>query len=625
MRSLQSYLEAAPKTLLRELHTRFLGKRGLLNNSLILGEVCAFLREPTRVQDWTSSLEAWQLRTIRYIYQSGSRGLEAHELLASLPVTHRNALAGFLLGAAEQLLLWRSKTASSFVYHGFADFSELFPTETHLLPTLGESRWFSNGGMLEWHLVQVLAGAQLGRLRLNASGDLHRRSSQLYEESFRYGAQLSPSEPGDELLIILQFLLDKDWLRVQDGLLRPSPQAMEFIRRSGFRLRAEILQWWISRRFGGETEHLRHLLSTCNGEICAREAGEMFWPLDPASRPFSDEGTISWENLPRPVRELWILGMVDATIEQGRLSRMRLSAHGLEWQEGKIAPVQGTHHACLPNFEMILSVSNGPLRLFQSACLARVENDEPVLRFSLTRDVFLEGLRSSLPEACDTEFMQWCGAPGNVQEALREWHSVHMGAEIETMRVLRIHDSAKMVELSAFPQFLEHTLETIPGWGFVLKQGHESTLREILKHFGLEPPPEPQESECKILRQAEWSKQFHLPWPAQGETDFDFKPGPNREAMASAMGATKYSTEFQQLDQNKLLQVLRYAHVTETPIEAMVRDPNDRKAEDRTLAFTIQRLQVRRDPFHLEAVLSPGREVIEIPFLHIQQIRLQTV
>ena len=159
----------------------------------------------------------------------------------------------------------------------------------------------------------------------------------------------------------------------------------------------------------------------------------------------------------------------------------------------------------------------------------------------------------------------------------------------------------------------------------MLKDGHEAQVREILRHFGLEPPPDEPDNAPKPLRQAEWSKQFHLPWPAQGETDYDFKPGPDREAVASAMGATKYSTEFQQLEQSKLLQVLRYAHVTETPLEAKIKNTLDRKSEERLLSFTIQRLQVRREPFHLEAMLSPGREVVEIPFAHIQQIRLQTV
>lgn len=625
MRSLQSYLEAAPKTLLRELHTRYLGKRGLLNNSQILGEVCDFLHASPRVLEWKASLEAWQLRTMRFIYQSGSRGLEAHELLASVPAHHRNSLPAFLLGAAEQMLLWRSKSTNSFVYYGFDEFSKDFPPEIQPLAEKSALRWMDNASLTEWHLVSTLASAQLGRLRLNANGDLHRRSIQLCEDSFRYSAQLASGAPADELLLILQFLLDKDWLRLQDGLLQPARTALEFIRRSGFRLKSELLHWWISRRFSGEEEQLRILLGSLENEVCAREAGQLFWPLDPASRPFTDEGTLSWENLPRPLRELWVLGLLETTTEEGRLARLRLTASGKDWLAGHTTPPAVTHHACLPNFEMILSVTSGPLRLFQAACLARVENDEPILRFTLGRDLFLEGLRSGLPTGFDDEFMQWCGAPANVQEALREWHNVHHGAVIATLRILRISDPVKMGELSQFPQFLEFTQETIPGWGFVLKTGHESALREMLKHFGLEPPPDAPENEPKILRQAEWSKQFHLPWPAPGETDYDFKPGPNREAMASAMGATKYSTEFQQLDQNKLLQVLRYAHVTETPLEATVKDPADRKATERTLAFTIQRLQVRREPFVLEAVLSPGREILEIPFLHIQQIRLQTV
>jgi len=626
LRTLHSYLEAAPKTLLRELHTRFLGKRGLLNNSQILGEVCGHLQDAGRLQKWISELEPWQLRTMRFIYLSGSRGIEAHELIAGLASAHRNSLPGFLLGAAEQMLLWRSKNGTSFVYHGFSDFSVFFPPDAPALPDSAGLRWYGNSGMLEWHLMLMLALAQLGRLRLNASGDLHRRSSQLCEEAFRYGAQLSPAVPADELLLVMQFALDKEWLCLQDGELRPTRQAMDFLRRSGFRLRSEILQWWITRRFSGDADHLRLLLATCEkGSISARCAGELFWPLDPASRPFADETTLGWDSEPRPLRELWLLGLVEATTEQGRLSRFKLSAAGNDWMSGQVSLPPGTHHACLPNFEMILSVSNGPLRLFQTACLARVENDEPVLRFTLAREVFLDGLRSNMPQGFDEEFLQWCGAPPSLLETLKEWHSVHSGADIRTLRVLRIKDPAKLAELDGFDRFVELTQERIPGWGFVLKEGHDAQVREILKHFGLEPPPDPSFSESKTLRQAEWTRQFQLPWPAQGETDFDFKPGPNREAMASAMGATKYSTEFQQLDQNKLLQVLRYAHVTETPLEAMVRDPSDRKAQERTLAFTIQRLQVRREPFHLEAQLSPGREVLEIPFLHIQKIRLQSI
>lgn len=625
MRSLQSYLEAAPKPMLRDLHTRFLGKRGLLNNSQILGDVCSYLQNSERMQQWVQSLELWQLRSIRFIYQSGSRGLEAHELLASLPTAQRNDLAAFLLSAAEQMVLWRSKTPNSYVYHGFSDFRNFFPLAPTPLAEASNLRWQDNAGMLEWHLSYTLAMAQLGRLRFNANGDLHRRSAQLCEEAFAYGARLSPSVPADELLLILQFLLDKDWLCLQEGWLRPHLHSIDFLRKSGFRLRGELLQWWVSRRLGGDQENLRNLLSACDSDQGARTVGELFWPLDPASRPFSEEPSLSWENLPRPVRELWLLGLLECHTEEGRVTRVRLTLQGREWLNGVSNPNQGTHHTCLPNFEMILSVSNGPLRLLQAACLAKVENDEPVLRFTLNRDVFLEGLRSSLPLGFDEEFLQWCGAPANVKEALVEWSAVHHSASIATQRTLKIQDAHKLAELNQFPAFLEHTLESIAGWGFVIKPGHESAIREILKHFSLEPPPDPSVSEIKILRQAEWSKQFYLPWPSLGEADYDFKPGPNREAMASAMGATKYSTEFQQLEQAKLLQVLRYAHVTETPLEAMIKDPEDRKATERTLAFTIARLQVRREPFHLEAVLSPGREVLEIPVQHIRQIRLQSV
>lgn len=625
MRSLQSFLESAPKSLTKELHTRFLGKRGLLSNSQILADLTLFLCDTTRVQSWLSGLEPWQVRTIRFIYQSGSRGLEAHELLASVPQANRNQCSAFLLGAAEQLLIWRCRNSHSFVYYGFADFWPFFPPVVEPLADAASLRWKDNVGMPEWHLAQVLAHAQSGRLRINASGDLHRRSAQLCEDQFRYGAQVAAAASSDELLLLLQFFLDKDWLGLRDGLLQPSRIALDFLRRNGFRLRHEVLLWWISRRCAGDSALLRHLLTALTDGVTARGAGELFWPLDPASRPFGDDSAMSWESLPRPLRELWLLGLLECGSEDGRITRFRTSALGHEWMGGAVSPLTGAHHACLPNYEMILSVSNGPWRMFQAACLAKSANDEPVLRFSLTRDVFLEGLRNGPGEGFAEEFLQWCGAPANVMDSLREWLLVHTGARIATCRVLKVTDAAKRDELARFPQFLDHTEETIAGWGFVLKDGHETQVREILRHFGLEPPPDEPDNAPKPLRQAEWSKQFHLPWPAQGETDYDFKPGPDREAVASAMGATKYSTEFQQLEQSKLLQVLRYAHVTETPLEAKIKNTLDRKSEERLLSFTIQRLQVRREPFHLEAMLSPGREVVEIPFAHIQQIRLQTV
>ena len=129
--------------------------------------------------------------------------------------------------------------------------------------------------------------------------------------------------------------------------------------------------------------------------------------------------------MPKPLAELWLMGMVEFSANAGAITAIRLSDWAKDWLSATAAPMLGAQISTLPNFEMIISVKSAPRVLFMSACLADVQNDEPYLRFSISRDTFLNGLKTGFSRETTESFEGWISAPPNVQEAMREWSSCY--------------------------------------------------------------------------------------------------------------------------------------------------------------------------------------------------------
>ncbi len=622
MQSLSQFLDKMPKPMLREMHARAYEKKGLIHNALILSEVERFFSESSRAQAFFLSLEPWQQLCLSAIYNSRGRGLETHEIRLLVSAEHRKKLDPFLLEAVRNLYLYREKNPSraSFIYHGFLDFMGIFQAEMQPYEA-GSAHWF-HYEMLEWHICLVLSFAKLGKLRVNNSKVLHRRSITICEEAFTHSRNVSPEAATDEILLIFHFLLSKEWLLQKESLLVPSASAFTFLNRNGFRLRTEFLKWWVDERFSGDKNSLFHFFKQMKDPVRASGAARLFWPLDPVTRLQESGQTVFWSGTSRVLRELWLMGYLNFSVVQHRIQGVRLTELGRELLAESVEIPKMAAPSALPNFELILSASSPPRLLFLTACLAEVKNDEPFLRFVLERSVYLKGLQSGFSEEDVDHFMSWNHLPENVVATLSEWASSYFDAKLSTVRLLKISKPEVRKSLARFDHFMECVLEEIPSYGFILRPERETTARELLKHYGLEPGIRETEEQAVPLDAKQCNKDFILPLPPSGEVDYAFKMDSDFEDFSQILSSTKYGRDFCKLETPDLFKVLRYAHMMGSPLVARVCSPEHPKKEKQEIQFNIKSIHLSKDPYHVMAE-SPSQEAFFPLYLDtIEEIKL---
>jgi hypothetical protein len=590
----------------------------VLANNQILSETCNALQNPARVEAWRSKLPDWQIKMLRHIYASGPRGLSGHELSGSILETERNTLVKFLSDAIEKMFCYRKRTSQGhYVYYGFLEYADAFlpapaPFAEH---KAGKAVWTGHASVFEWHLVKLLARAMRSSLHIGNTGKFLKRDLNGILTDF--GNSKLPLEGAldCEVALAFQFLQDRQWLQTQGLLVRPTDAATSFLQDSGIRLPAEILQWWTGTRFKGNAEPLRFALSRLEQPVALSSAAELFWPFDPATKP--------GKRIPRPLLELWILGLVEFAVEEGALTGCSLSRHGREWLGLIVPSLPRRQRSCLPNFEAILSTDSNPWLLFLAACLSKSENDDWILKFSLQRDFFLDALHKGVPERFVQELFQW-RLPENVAGALSDWLAVFSTARLSVSCLLKVTDEGCRETLAGMPQFQECALEAIPGYGFVVKQEASEQILQILRSMGLSPPPLPVEQDWTPFQSQSLKENFELPWPETSEADFSKAPALD---AGPAWNSTKYNTAFRKLSAADLEQVLRYALLTGIPLEAEV-PPEEHTDSDKSIEvvpFQVRKLKSRAKIPAVEAEVLPSKTRRLIPYEKIVRLRLTRV
>ena len=476
--------------------------------------------------------------------------------------------------------------------------------------------------LVDWHICIVLANAMLGDLKLNNSGVLHRRSYQICTDSFVMAKQVCDKAAENELSLIFNFLTGNGWLEQQESCLVPSEKALEFIRKNGFRLHQDLLSWWLKERFRGDRSHCVRLLRMLEKPLSAFEASRLFWVIDPSFRLQEKGSELSWDFLPRALRELWLLGFVRITLLGGKIASVVLDQSGKDWLESSIASIPEQNISCLPNFELIASTGTAPRVLFMLACLAHVENDEMYLRFSLNRESYMRGLKCGIAESEIESFKAWIKPPVNVESTLAEWNSSYYGAKVQTVRLLKIDSAEVLGELSRFPQFMECAEEFIPGYGFVLKPELEGRAFEILTNYGYCPFVERNCENRTAAPVDEWRKDFAVAWPEAKAPDYELKEIVDSESLRTALNSTKYGNNYQRLSNFDLVQVLRYAKTVGALIGAKVKNPAKRGDKEIERNFFVHALKLAKSPqfIEIQPYGSDAPEMLELSF--IQEVKV---
>lgn len=626
MLAVRDFLNGMTKPQLKELHGTAFETKGLLNNAKILSETENFFTNVERFRAFYASLKEWQRLCISLIYHSESRGMELGELRLAASPGERENLESFLLSAAKSLYIWRSRPENGpCAYLGFSDFFKEILLEPEV--RADEKAHFLNyNDMLVWHLCLVLSFARTGKLKMSAGGGLSRHSLQLIEESFRYSRQISSDAFREEATFLLEFLTSSRWLELRGSDLAVTGDALDFLAHNGFRLKNEILDWWIKRRFAGDLDFFKHVLFSLRRNASAWNAAHILWTLDPSSRLPPPSAEISWHSLPKPLFELWLLGMVEFSVHAGNVSWVRLTPFAADWLSSSASPMLGAEISSLPNFELIVSVKSAPRVLFLAACLAEVKNDEPYLRFSISKDSYLNGLKTGFSREMAESFEGWINAPANVREAMREWDACYYDSSFRTVRLLKIDNVEVRESLSAFPQFMEMVEESIPGYGFIVHAKFEPKIRELLKHYGLEPANLESKSPAEAFHNPDWSKAFALHFPLKGTPDTAFKPERDGSSVSVALDATKYGGDFQKFEMSDLFKVLRYARSTDGELEARISSKADKRLKlpklPPELRFKVEELHFSRVPFMAKIRVEPEGKSLELPLESISELRM---
>jgi len=526
LQSIQEHLKNAPGSYLSSLRIKFTKKSGLVQNSKIHNELCSEIAGEDRLQKWMQKRNEQEVLALCLIYASQSRGLHFNELERNLEMEQKSLLE-FLSEASNEMFIWHAKCQGSYMYYGFADF------ETFILnhfikneETLESVAWVSNEKKAELYLLFILSKIQLGKISANKDYSISHFSRKHIAKIFSNNKNLDNLMTEEFVCLLFSFLIAEKWISkdVESGNLKLLSPAYEFLQNNGFRLFSEFFFWWKNERFRNKND-LPKLLKFFEKPISALNAAKLFWAHDTRSRLQKNKTSISWQHLPMPLKELWIFGILKMQVKKKHILTFSLSEFGESIffaktpKETLSEPIVSSSS----NFEWLLSQNNGAYRIFQMSCFAQAKNEEELLRFVLSKESFLDGLRSNLPNSFVQDFLLWNKAVPNVAGALNEWLHIYNDSSIDTMSVLRIRNATKFAELSAYKPFLACIEEIIPNWGFIIKRENEKKIKEMLVHFSLEPhssmPPPSKETPLPKLAEIEY---FKLPYPAPEGEDVNF-------------------------------------------------------------------------------------------------------
>lgn len=623
MLSLRSFFESVEKPVLREVYAKTFGNDGLINNTLLLKDLPAFYGNAERLSKLAGTWNSWQLRLVKLVVRSGARGLCFRELRLAVPVGNTSELMKFLGECTKNFLFWKTKgEAESVVYRAFEETSRLL-LKGKPEPFKGQGlQKISTGSRIDFHLCRLLALLKLGRLKVNSLLELQHRSEQLCGEVFAASKAVSPKLAQDELELLLQFFTSRHWiLRNLDSELLLSSEALEFLNKNGFRLHQEFCSWWLESRFKNLGRNLELVLDQMKEPVPVQFAIDALWPFDPSVRLPAECDSCAIQKLPRVLRELWLLGVLDFLGNRnGEVFAVEVNAIGRELAR-KPATANVAEVSTLANFESIVPANTAPRVLFYACCFAKPENDESYLRFKFEREKFLEALHSGFSELEVGLFLSWMRPPQNVSDALGEWAASFFGSSIFDARVLKVQNGDVREELSRFPQFMNFVLETIPGYGFLIRREGEGKIREILQNYSLTPAVDNSGERLDVLEKASWSKSFELPWPAETLPDYALKEESTVE-KALAKGKDEFGDEFFRPDTKSLVKALRYAKSTGTLFTARIFDLKKKRTPPQERTFFVKKLLLGGTPLHASVQEFGLKELEDLDLSTVYEMRL---
>ncbi|HAO99443.1 MAG TPA: hypothetical protein DCQ83_05310 [Fibrobacteres bacterium] len=618
MQSLFEYLASAPKTHLAKVYRRDNPDAGLVQSARIVDDVQKRTLDTKRIKSVLAGMEPEARRLLLAIYTAEERGMLESELVRG--GGGGSAWTGYWLGQLEyeQLIFCREGEHRS--YHGFREMAaQLLPALlTEFAPTEeAPTGWISNAPYATAHLCHFLGRAALGELRLTQAGELHRKSLQELSKGFISGENLSLAVAEDEAAFLFRFAVDSGLLLEEDGILRLSSSASAWLEEDRTEIARRMREWWIRKRVQGAARFLTALSeqtrtqNSCHAVSALVPWFSVYEGWDKARARVQTE-LFTWENLPKTLRELWLIGGVEFALRKGRIRSARVLPPPREHSD---APYSSELPRGLPNFEALVPVGAPLNRQFQIELLAMRDNDEMLTRYRFSKDSVVAGLRAGISEETLEELASWLGFEAPAQRALAEWAASYVSAVFRELFVLQVRDAERFRELEEFPQFMQLVSEIIPGYGFVLPKAVKETARELLRAFDLLPGEEAlAERAGRAISPNDEDSQWLLPGFVHGEILYRYTQPARREPPP--LGDTERKGRAEETPEQRL-EALDMAIRSQRSVEfAFAESPKKR--------IQVQPLRVLRDrdPMKLIAVESSTGHRNEYLLDQLQNLRL---
>ena len=620
MLSLESFLSAAPKSTLATFRTHWKLAPGSVVSSKVVEEaVRSRAFDAGRLRPLFERLTPAQRDVLCAIYGADDRGVGEEELREAFSSAERPLLDETVEEFRREMVV--ARTADGRLM-GFAelwpDLSDLFAdaaprAERPEIPPVSYEAFAAQ------HLLRLFSFLVRAPWHYTREGNINQNDRKDYDTAYRFGRQLSPrlftetvggkASPGlgEELALLLDLCVRLGWVVCADGELRLHVSGLEAARRSCRELWTAMIDCWISSR-GTSRETLRTALQTL---IVPRQARPWSKLLTLRER-LGASRRLEWDGLPRALRELILLGLVEPGMDRsGAVLSLGLTHSGRAWCEsGELPPEQPLAGYAMSNFEVMVPVAACGPHVWVLHRICDLCADENMMRFRISESRVLESLRLGLAPNEVRAAAEWLKLPPHVAQRLEEWLQSFERCRFLRPLLLEVRDRRLREKLMACAPVAEWVREEIEGYGLLLRDGAEEALPPLLTMFGLHPSPLRAGEGAVSAAPRPESAPKAKPAP---QADYSWTEEPARRSLR--LGELDFaSAKFSEIDPGLRLRYLDHCADRRAPLTVWTRDRSGR-------ALKLKLVAQGRDDLFFDGADEKGRTV-RLKISEIVNVRL---
>jgi hypothetical protein len=499
--TLEQYFNELPKKYVHPFYKQIQSNSGVTQGSQMLEEVLAWAADTQRLKTSLQNMESSDKLVLASIYSASSRGLYNKELHNLAKHSESSAIAEAVHRLEQDIWIYTRKGAS-LSFHGFDNLQKLvwdtLFEEQKQAPLANISEGLVDyRHFLRSHLLHLMTLIQKENIKITQEKSLHAKYMQRLTQAFCYSEVLSAAISKEEILFLLQFLIDQDWVQEKDSHLFLTPKGLEACEWDSEKYDQTLFLWWHENRFIKNQGLLKAVSECSNTTWPIQNLCIYFWAVSGELSQFIKVGTlysdykdgITWEQLPHAIREMWFLGLISLATQKGKI-------HAVKWHSERIiACLEGffpkdknaAPPMSLPNYEMLLPPESSTKLRYIIEMIGIKTSDEHMSRYTISKDSLIKGFKGGLStEAFEFAINNIPLSPEN-KTVLEEWASCYLAGTFNNMLVLKMHHLEKFQELQDIPQFIKLVSEVIPNYGFVVPEYCKEDVQKFLEQFGLFP------------------------------------------------------------------------------------------------------------------------------------------